>query len=346
MQFEGLSDKGSVRDTNEDSFLIDKPLFAVADGMGGHMAGEIASKIAVDTLASFKQEIEKSKNVAATLKSAFDEANTKILKKSEEDLDHHGLGTTLSCVFIKNGTAHVGHIGDSRVYLIRDGSIKQATRDHSFVAEMVKAGQITKEEAEVHPQRNVITKALGVKEASDGDFFKFNLKQRDILLIASDGLFTLVNDQEILEIILDKSLTLRKKAEALIEKAVENGGYDNISVVLINPFKRRKENNKEPEPFSIKGLLEILALTVLVLLFLLKFASANYFVTVKSGNLVLNQGYNKKVLGIPLSRQAVIEPIDEKEIPEWLQKRLEKGIPAADREDGEGTLDYVKSYTQ
>jgi protein phosphatase len=350
MIFAGSSDKGKVRDLNEDSYLVEPPLFAVADGMGGHRDGEVASKIAVDTLSLFKQELSGAENILGSLKVAFKQMNDKILRESEKNLESLGMGTTLSCVYLKNNEAFVGHIGDSRIYLIHNNSIDQITKDHSLVAEMVAAGQLTPEEAEAHPQRNIITRALGVKNSSNGDFFKIILRPDDKLLFASDGLFTMVKENNILSIVADQSLSLKEKVKKLVDEANDSGGSDNITVVLVDPFKDKKliedsiaKTKKTP---ALRSFIDIMALVIVVIILLLELASNNFYVSLKDNSVVLRQGFNRKIFNLPLSRQIQKKQVDYKEIPEWYRKRLKNGIAVSSLSEGKKTLEYIQSFSQ
>lgn len=244
----GRSDVGRKREHNEDSFTIVEQdgLFVVADGMGGHAAGEVASRIAVTAMADFiastrqdaeitwPYEYDTNLSVASNrLKTAIRIANQKIIDTIAQKRELEGMGTTLVGVLICEGTACVAHVGDSRAYLVQDGSLSQLTGDHSWVNEQIKLGFLSKEEAGRHPFRNVVTRALGSKEDVQVDIAETKLKADDVILLCSDGLNTMVDDATILSLIQEASGDMDKASESLIAKANEHGGEDNVTAILI-----------------------------------------------------------------------------------------------------------------
>lgn len=248
MRSAGKTDIGLVRKVNEDSFLCEKLegiedsyLYIVADGMGGHNAGEVASSMAVHEVALYiKENIEMlkhgDKEILDLIRNSMLHANDKVYKTSIVKRNCLGMGTTLSMVLIKDGITHIGHVGDSRIYLIRDNKIKRLTEDHSLVAELIKAGTIKPEEANNHPQKNVITRALGTEYNLDPDVFLESIQSGDILLICTDGLSNAVNDEDMVYTIVNGP-DLNEACGLLIDKAKENGGFDNITVVVIQMCK-------------------------------------------------------------------------------------------------------------
>lgn len=234
------TDVGRRRIVNQDSiFESQMPvgnlpnLFIVADGMGGHRAGDYASRCAVRVIA---ESVERSyeKNPVRLIGDAIREANLEILKKSRENEDMAGMGTTIVVTTILNGYAYTANVGDSRLYLKTDEGLKQITRDHSLVEEMVRIGQLTEEEALVHPDRHIITRALGAGETIDIDFFDYKIPPEGSVLMCSDGLSNMVSDQEIGHV-LEEPLTVQEKVEKLIRTANDNGGKDNIAVIVVEP---------------------------------------------------------------------------------------------------------------
>ena len=248
MRSAGKTDIGLVRKVNEDSFLCEKLegiedsyLYIVADGMGGHNAGEVASSMAVREVAFFiKEGIEAikhgDKEIQDLIRNSMLHANDKVYKTSIMKSNCLGMGTTLSMVMLKDGIAHIGHVGDSRIYLIRDNEIKKLTEDHSLVAELIKAGTIKPEEANSHPQKNVITRALGTEYNLEPDVSQGNIQCGDIILICTDGLSNAVDEEDMVYTVLNTS-DLNETCELLISKAKENGGFDNITVVVIQMCK-------------------------------------------------------------------------------------------------------------
>ncbi|HHV27183.1 Stp1/IreP family PP2C-type Ser/Thr phosphatase [Anaerosalibacter bizertensis] len=240
--FIGVStDKGKVRKNNQDSYFVSEdtelPLFIVADGMGGHKAGEVASNMAVEIVKDFfiekKEELKKNKvDILKFIRSAVEKANTIIYKKSIENDEFHGMGTTITMAYIFENKLYIGHVGDSRAYLLRNNKFIQITEDHSLVAEMVKKGSISEEEAECHPQRNIITRAIGTDEEVITDIIVEDIYKDDILLLCTDGLTNMMNDDEIKEILINK-IDLQKNCNSLVKKANRLGGIDNVTVIVI-----------------------------------------------------------------------------------------------------------------
>ncbi|MCR4763180.1 MAG: Stp1/IreP family PP2C-type Ser/Thr phosphatase [Lachnospiraceae bacterium] len=236
-----ITDIGRKRKLNQDYVFTSvervgnlSNVFIVADGMGGHKAGDYASRFTVETVV---EEIASSyeRNPEVILGDAIDAANRKLRMKAAEDERLFGMGTTFVASTILGGTLKVANVGDSRAYLIRDGAISQITRDHSLVEEMVRMGGIDRETARRHVDKNIITRAVGATEKVDVDYFEIPLKKGDLILMCSDGLTNMVSDEDILSIVTRRE-NLVKKARTLIDTANENGGRDNIAVVLVEPY--------------------------------------------------------------------------------------------------------------
>jgi serine/threonine protein phosphatase PrpC len=219
--FAGATDPGRRRRRNEDSYVIDPPLFAVADGMGGAQAGEIASKLAAGAI----------KERGADVESLIQEANRRVHQRSLEDPNTSGMGTTLTVAAVEDGVVSIGHVGDSRAYLVRDGKLEQLTEDHSLVGELMRSGKLSPEEAETHPQRSMITRALGTDPNVDVDIFAVEPRPDDLFLLCSDGLTSMVDDREILRLVGEKRGDLQGLVKALIKAANKGGGEDNITVI-------------------------------------------------------------------------------------------------------------------
>lgn len=234
------TNKGLLRKHNEDSFIVEETspygLYAVADGMGGHRAGEIASLIAINTIKECFGENLINENFMPPLfiNSSIEKANAKIKKESSNNKDYEGMGTTISIAVIDNftKTAYIGNVGDSRVYLIRHDKIKQITTDHTYVNELVKSGKITLDEAKNHPKRNVITRAVGIDEKVNIDIFEVELIDNDVLLLCSDGLTVHLSDKEILDTI--KNYGSSESVQWLIKLSNDNGGTDNITLIVVD----------------------------------------------------------------------------------------------------------------
>jgi len=232
MQFFGKTDLGFVRKNNEDSFLVKPPLFAVADGMGGHAAGEVASRMVMDYLAQrFGDFTEVSPEIA--MKKLLEIANKDILRYGQNNLASAGLGTTASALYITGGIGYWAHCGDSRLYLCRGGSLTQITEDHSLVEELVRSGTISRSEADVHPQKNILTRALGADAAIDADTGRMTLVSGDRLLLCTDGLTNMVSNADISRIIMQSEKTVEIRVSELIDLAKISGGVDNITAIIV-----------------------------------------------------------------------------------------------------------------
>ena len=239
MKTYSVTDPGMVRDINEDYvFVADEPvgflpnLFIVADGMGGHQAGDFASKYSVDTI---RRELSRTKeqDIEKALLSAIEIANKEIIKKSADDDRLKGMGTTIIVATIVSQMMYFANVGDSRLYLLNRG-IVQLTKDNSLVEEMVRLGGIKPEEAKHHPDKNIITRAIGAKAEIEVDFYEHRLNQGDIILICSDGLTDMVEDEEIFYLI-QSGRDIVESGELLLNAAKTNGGVDNIGIILIDP---------------------------------------------------------------------------------------------------------------
>ena len=222
---------------NEDSFLTpeksDFPLlFAVADGMGGHAAGAVASNLLIDHLSGLDQSID-VKNALEQLRVAIEHANLKVYEEAEQDRSLRGMGTTLVAALLLGSNYIAANIGDSRMYCFDGDSLQAVTTDHSLVEQLVLAGAITREEARVHPQRNIITRAVGVSPVVDVDLFELDWKAGDILMLCSDGLHGALEEEELIDV-LSSGQTLEEMCDSLVQRALDNGGTDNITVILIN----------------------------------------------------------------------------------------------------------------
>lgn len=237
MQVISRTHVGLVRENNEDALLVREPyLFAVADGMGGYAAGEIASRSTIKAFeaATYSLRHEQGEqNIRKILLEAFDKANTHVYKMAVSNESYTGMGTTMTALYLPgDGLGYCCHVGDSRLYLYRAGSLKQLTRDHTFVADLQQQGKITEEEAFVHPQRHILLQALGVEEKVQADFFRFQLEEGDRLLLCSDGLSDMLRRKEITNIIGDSNL--EEAADRLLEQSLDNGGRDNVSLILLD----------------------------------------------------------------------------------------------------------------
>lgn len=233
------TDIGKARDMNQDYYYISPEnseikIYILADGMGGYKGGEVASKLATISVKNYIEnnfsKIPKEKEeILKLIKNAMEYANMIVYEQSKDDKELEGMGTTLEVCLIYNNRAYIGHIGDSRIYIIRD-NLKKVTTDHSYVEKLVKDGSITKEEAINHPKKNMLTKALGCTAYAEPDTIEQELLKEDIILMCSDGLTNMIEEEKIHNIVKENN---KEAAEKLIELANENGGYDNITAIVI-----------------------------------------------------------------------------------------------------------------
>jgi serine/threonine protein phosphatase PrpC len=246
--YQALTDVGRKRKGNEDSLFVnaEQRLFVVADGMGGHAAGEVASKIAVDSINEFvcltggDQEItwpfgldDSISYDGNRLKTSIRYANRKVLDATKEKTEYEGMATTVAAVLVDGDMANLAHVGDSRVYMVRDGSLTLLTSDHSWVNEQIQSGIISAEQARSHPLRNVVTRALGGKPDLAVDIQVQKMEPGDVLLLCSDGLTTMIPDEDIVEVVVEAGGDIEKAAKALVAEANSRGGEDNITVLLL-----------------------------------------------------------------------------------------------------------------
>ena len=240
MKLYAMTDIGRKREINQDYvYVTDQPigpipnLLVVADGMGGHKAGDFASKYTVTVL---REEIEKTglRNPEEILRDAVSVANHKLIEVAATDIKLEGMGTTLVAATVVGNTLYFANVGDSRLYLIND-KIRQISKDHSLVEEMVRLGGIKAEEARNHPDKNIITRAIGVKEDVEADIYEYRLKKGDFILMCTDGLSNMVEDEDMFDIVKG-ARDIVEAVQMLIEKANSNGGRDNIGVVMAEPL--------------------------------------------------------------------------------------------------------------
>src|SRR5256884_8152646 len=256
-----LTDVGRKREHNEDNmaYVIPKDpqvmakkgaLFIVADGMGGHAAGEVASEIAVDTVSNVYYQ-DDSDDVAYSLLHAIKRANALIHQRAAENMLRSGMGTTCVAAVLRGNMAYIANVGDSRAYLVRDGQVKQVSQDHSWVAEQVRAGLLTEDQARTHAQRNVITRCLGTQADVEIDVFPEQLEDKDALVLCTDGLSGLVSDEDLQRIV--NQFVPQESVYHLVERANENGGPDNITAIVVHVQETGWEPPNVRRPVPVGG---------------------------------------------------------------------------------------------
>ncbi|KAB3533135.1 Stp1/IreP family PP2C-type Ser/Thr phosphatase [Alkaliphilus serpentinus] len=239
MKVGAVTDVGKVRDNNEDHYwVLEDPLmlFIVADGMGGHNSGEVASELAIETikehLLKYILDENEDESIKGIIFEAFNRANTEILNRSNQDDGCDGMGTTATLALYHEDKLYIGHIGDSRGYIIKEGKIKQITQDHSLVAELLRKGSISEREALKHPQKNIITKALGTDQQVKADVFSIDFSVGDTLILCTDGLSNFVDQYEIEKYALEME-DCQRACQEMVDLANFRGGYDNITIIMI-----------------------------------------------------------------------------------------------------------------
>jgi PPM family protein phosphatase len=338
IQVGSATDIGRVRERNEDSLLVDPPLYVVADGMGGHRGGQVASQVALETLEGLAKEGRGS------LADHVREANRAIWDRSVEDERLSGMGTTLTAARIQGTDALIAHVGDSRAYLLRDGALRRLTTDHTLVDRMVKSGEITEEEADVHPHKNVLTRALGTDELVEVDEDSVSLVDGDRVLICSDGLTGMVTEDQI-QAILDHSDDPQQAADRLVKAANRAGGVDNITVVVLDAVGEGDEPSGGGRRVAAPtrqtatrwGLRAGLALLVIVVLLVGArwWLDRQWYVGPAEGSVAIFRGIPLTLLGYDLGRPVEVH----EDLPAEEVRRLEtyptfdEGIPVADRVD-------------
>jgi serine/threonine protein phosphatase PrpC len=248
VSYQAISDVGRKRKGNEDSVFVnpEQKLYVVADGMGGHAAGEVASRVAVEAINEFVCLTSSDQDITwpfgldqsisfdgNRLKSAVQYANRKVLEATREKKEYLGMATTVVAVLVDGKSANLAHVGDSRVYLLRECKLKQLTNDHSWVNEQLESGAISPDQARSHPLRNVVTRALGGRPELQVDLQAHEIKPQDVLLLCSDGLTSMLPDEDIGRIVCEKGADIDAAARALVDEANERGGEDNITVLLM-----------------------------------------------------------------------------------------------------------------
>ena len=332
------TDIGRMRERNEDSVLVDPPLYAVADGMGGHRGGQVASQVALETMEQLASD------VAGSLAEHVRRANRAVWDRSAEDERLSGMGTTLTAARIDGTSALLAHVGDSRAYLMRDGDLRQLTADHTLVARMVRSGEITAAEADVHPHKNVLTRALGTDAEVEVDEETISLSDGDRLLLCSDGLTGMVTEDQI-QAILENSDDPQRAADQLVRAANRAGGVDNISVVVLDavgegdeaarPARSVAPSRRTMLRWGLRAGLTILILAVL--LFGARWwLDRQWYVGPEGGSVAVFQGIPLTIFGYELGQSVEIyEDLPTTEVRELESyPTFDEGIAVADREEG------------
>lgn len=333
------SDVGLVRGHNEDSFLVQDPVFAVCDGVGGHAAGEVASAIAVRTISQLAPDTADD----ARLGAAVEEANSAIISAAQSGQGRDGMGCTASAVVIDGSRMAVAHVGDSRVYLLSGGVLVRITHDHSYVEELVDAGEITADEARVHPSRSIITRALGSDPDMYADHFTLDVHAGDRIIICSDGLSSMVPDAKI-ESVAISCATPQAAADTLVSAALEGGGHDNVTVIVVDV----EDDGTAARHAKIMKRQALVWVIVLAILFGLgafigvNIVDSSWYLGNNGGTVGIYQGIDAQILNVPLSHLVETTSVEVDDLPQAVQSQLaQDGIRM---ESEEKALSAVNSY--
>ncbi|WP_283170229.1 Stp1/IreP family PP2C-type Ser/Thr phosphatase [Curtanaerobium respiraculi] len=340
VRFGSRTDIGCVRDHNEDSLVVAPPLYAVADGMGGHAAGEVASEIAVRTLAALAPATADTK----ALGDAVVRANYDVINAAQEE-GRGGMGTTMTAAVLEGERLALAQVGDSRAYLLHQGAMQQITRDHSLMADMIEAGELTHEEARVHPQRSVITRALGSDPDMQPDLYEINVSAGDRLLLCSDGLTTMLEDDRI-ESILNRTRDPQRAASILVNEAIAAGGLDNVTVVVADVEGNTEERVKKERRHG-RAWAAIIALALVAVVFGIIGGVYNYtqgmaYLKAENGYVAVYRGVDSRVFGKELSKLDHITTVRVDDLQPGVANRLKQGVIMCDSmEQADGLIsDY------
>jgi serine/threonine protein phosphatase PrpC len=376
VRFAAATDIGRARGRNEDSYLAHEPLFAVADGMGGHRGGDVASSLAV---AALRRAAESGDASWSLLIEEFQEANREIFQRGNDQAELHGMGTTLTAVCLTDAEARIAHVGDSRAYLLRDGSLHLLTEDHTLVERMVQAGKLSRTEARQHPQRSILTRALGVEEDLPVDEVTLPLRAGDRLLLCTDGLTSMIDEDAIRDLLLGEPNS-QGACEGLIDAANKAGGDDNITVVLLDVEEVAQARTGQADTTTLTGIsLEdranvfakpqvkseaderparrapirwrrAVAWGGAVLVVLLAgffgvraYASHQWYVGDADGQVAIYNGIPSEIVGFKLSRVEEItdlQTVQAERLQPW--KGIESGITASSFQDAQAIVDQIR----
>ncbi|MDI6891659.1 MAG: Stp1/IreP family PP2C-type Ser/Thr phosphatase [Actinomycetota bacterium] len=351
MRHGARTDIGRVRRSNEDGYLAKGEIFAVADGMGGHLAGEIASASALSALSKYLKKLPGDANPQALLMEAVQRANEIVFQKALQGPEQVGMGTTLTVALFAKKEVYIGHIGDSRAYLLREGKLTRLTDDHTLVTKMVKEGKLEEEEAQLHPRRNVLTRALGTEPNVKADFLSIKIAAADKILLCTDGLTAMLDDGEI-ERLLGSDKHPQTICDELAKAANERGGVDNITAVLIEAGSARESELAEKRGVgkalrwgpAKKSLLALTLVALVGIASLLAFSSyldRTYYLGFHKDRVALYRGLPGTIFRLKLGVLERETGITREDLPLYYQERLEKGIIAGDREKAERIIDDI-----
>lgn len=342
LDFGSRTDIGCVRKHNEDSLIVSPPLFAVADGMGGHAAGEVASEIAVNTLALHAPE----QLDAEALGAAVVAANTEVIAGAHDGRGREGMGTTMTAAMIEGERLIIAQVGDSRAYLLSQDKLQQLTRDHSLMADMIDAGQLTEEEARNHPNRSVITRALGSDTNMLADLYEINVRAGDRLLLCSDGLSTMLTD-DMIQDILGKNPDPQRCANMLVNEAISAGGHDNVTVIVVDISGLSEVREKKVSRKATRSVIAIILAFVAVMgaaaFGFNQYVQNSFYLTAEEGQVAVYRGLPGSLFGAQSGSLDYVSDIAVADLQPGVANRLDEGIRVDSLEAAEDLLDEYRA---
>lgn len=328
---------GNVREHNEDSLTVLPPLFAVADGMGGHEAGEVASEITINTL----NDLAPQSADAEALARAVVAANLNVIKAPSQGVGREGMGTTLTAAILEKERLVIAQVGDSRAYLLHNGSLQQLTRDHSLMADMIEAGQLTEAEARVHPNRSVITRAIGSDPHMQPDLYELNVETGDRLLLCSDGICGMIEDHKIASI-MRQAPSAQSCADQLVEAALAAGGFDNATAVVVDVegFKavREKKQARKSKALAIGVIVCLLAALACAVFAGYYYVNNSAYLIEQDGKVAVYRGLNEELFGIPLSNLEYTSGVEVDKLNPGVANRIKEGMAVGSLEEANNLI--------
>ena len=328
---------GHVREHNEDSLTVLPPLFAVADGMGGHEAGEIASEITINTLNDLAPESADAEALARAVVAA----NLNVIKAPSQGIGREGMGTTLTAAILEKERLIIAQVGDSRAYLLHNGSLQQITRDHSLMADMIEAGQLTEAEARVHPNRSVITRAIGSDPHMQPDLYELNVETGDRLLLCSDGVCGMIEDSEIASI-MRQTPSAQACADQLVETALQAGGFDNATAVVVDVegFKavREKKQRRKSKALAIGVVFCLLAALACAIFAGYMYVNNSAYLIEQDGKVAVYRGLNEELFGMPLSSLEYTSGVEVDQLNPGVANRIKEGMQVGSLEEANNLI--------
>lgn len=328
---------GNVREHNEDSLTVLPPLFAVADGMGGHEAGEVASEITINTL----NDLAPQSADAEALARAVVAANLNVIKAPSQGVGREGMGTTLTAAILEKERLVIAQVGDSRAYLLHNGSLQQLTRDHSLMADMIEAGQLTEAEARAHPNRSVITRAIGSDPHMQPDLYELNVETGDRLLLCSDGICGMIEDHEIASI-MRQAPSAQSCADQLVEAALAAGGFDNETAVVVDVegFKavREKKQARKSKALAIGVIVCLLAALACAVFAGYYYVNNSAYLIEQDGKVAVYRGLNEELFGIPLSNLEYTSGVEVDKLNPGVANRIKEGMAVGSLEEANNLI--------